>query len=664
MEENSAMTRPISIVLLLLTLAAPGVHAACVGDCNADSSVSIGELIVGVNISLGSAAVSACAAFDADSNNSVAISELIAAVNGALFTCPGTVPVAGLCLSPGATGLVPCAEGTPVRVLRCDDPTRCLSDPNAYTVIDIGSAASAGRFSFELDAEAIDEATLIFEAVVDPPSDTRYRVIDIGPAAAEGTSGGLMEIVISPATEAAVRLLEANGLQNFDADGIAAVIAAAVAANADTDFAGLTAAEAANLATQVATDDPTVQMVIADNRITPTPTPTATTGTPPTGTSTPTGTPTPTDTPTATVTPTPTVMQNVQGSIIVYEQLQFATFDEAPIITVINDSNSAVSARCFYVNTNSHCSASNAVCQEAADCEVGETCDPGCAVLDFNISASFLSSFSWGTAFGDGGDIPPVPEIPFSGELVCVEVDFSGSPLSGNHLRGLQRPLFAEPVPALAVLGNDFNNGDNTLELGGEYDACPAAIDPARIANCWSQSVLGFTCDGGPTPTPTTPPPPTPGGSILVYENLEVTETADPIITIGNQSNNQVLAYCFYVDASCEVADFTVQLGRQSELSRSVRQGLPGEVPQIPFTGELVCVEIDSGGSPLPGNHLFGSYETDGDPPTMALLLEGLDVDFDATLVLGAEYDPCPPSISSTRIESCWSESAFTFDCQ
>jgi hypothetical protein len=61
---------------------------ACVGDCNGDGEVSIGELIIGVNISLGTQPLSMCEAFDADGDGEVGINELIQAVNNALEGCP------------------------------------------------------------------------------------------------------------------------------------------------------------------------------------------------------------------------------------------------------------------------------------------------------------------------------------------------------------------------------------------------------------------------------------------------------------------------------------------------------------------------------------------------------------------------------------------------
>ena len=60
----------------------------CVGDCDGTGTVTISNLITGVNIALGSAPVSTCEAFDANGDGMVGINELITAVNNALGTCP------------------------------------------------------------------------------------------------------------------------------------------------------------------------------------------------------------------------------------------------------------------------------------------------------------------------------------------------------------------------------------------------------------------------------------------------------------------------------------------------------------------------------------------------------------------------------------------------
>jgi ELWxxDGT repeat protein len=62
--------------------------AACVGDCHGDGTVTVDELITGVNIALGNVALSQCVALDVDGNGAVTVNELITAVNNALSGCP------------------------------------------------------------------------------------------------------------------------------------------------------------------------------------------------------------------------------------------------------------------------------------------------------------------------------------------------------------------------------------------------------------------------------------------------------------------------------------------------------------------------------------------------------------------------------------------------
>src|SRR5262249_24616022 len=67
---------------------APSASSGCTGDCNDDGTVSVDELLKGVNIALGNLSLSACAAFDADGNATITVNELIAAVANALGGCP------------------------------------------------------------------------------------------------------------------------------------------------------------------------------------------------------------------------------------------------------------------------------------------------------------------------------------------------------------------------------------------------------------------------------------------------------------------------------------------------------------------------------------------------------------------------------------------------
>lgn len=59
----------------------------CIGDCDASGTVTINEIILGVNIAIGAQPITACPAFDPSGSGGVEINELIAAVNNALSGC-------------------------------------------------------------------------------------------------------------------------------------------------------------------------------------------------------------------------------------------------------------------------------------------------------------------------------------------------------------------------------------------------------------------------------------------------------------------------------------------------------------------------------------------------------------------------------------------------
>jgi len=63
----------------------------CPGDCNDDGSVTVDELVLGVNIALESAPVTACPAMDGDGDATVTVNELVAGVHAALAGCPPAV---------------------------------------------------------------------------------------------------------------------------------------------------------------------------------------------------------------------------------------------------------------------------------------------------------------------------------------------------------------------------------------------------------------------------------------------------------------------------------------------------------------------------------------------------------------------------------------------
>jgi hypothetical protein len=63
-------------------------ETGCVGDCNSNGSVSVEELLRGVNILLGQTAAGECLAMDVDRNSEVTVNELVAAVFSDLAGCP------------------------------------------------------------------------------------------------------------------------------------------------------------------------------------------------------------------------------------------------------------------------------------------------------------------------------------------------------------------------------------------------------------------------------------------------------------------------------------------------------------------------------------------------------------------------------------------------
>lgn len=65
--------------------------ARCPGDCDADASVQVSELVTGVAITLGARAQAACSSYDRNASGSTEIDELIAAVVAALDGCAATL---------------------------------------------------------------------------------------------------------------------------------------------------------------------------------------------------------------------------------------------------------------------------------------------------------------------------------------------------------------------------------------------------------------------------------------------------------------------------------------------------------------------------------------------------------------------------------------------
>lgn len=291
---------------LAAALAAPSPADACPADCSGDLRVSLAELITCVGAGLDPRGLDACPQCDADRDGSVSIEDLVAGVGAAVQNL--IVTAGGTCMRPGSGpgGLEACPPDTAVRFSRCQNRATCLNDATGRAPLDEGGVGENGAFSLRT-CDAVG-ATLLFEADVDPPSATTYRVLSFGPAGASFGSAGagagtaaLDDVSISPRSEAAVRVVADNGLDNFAREGLVEIIATVEQQTADIDFSDLDAARAADTAEKVAAADMEVQDAIERNRITPTPTPT--------------GTPTPSLPPTATPSPIPTVITS-EGTVV------------------------------------------------------------------------------------------------------------------------------------------------------------------------------------------------------------------------------------------------------------------------------------------------------------------------------------------------------------
>jgi hypothetical protein len=183
-----------------------------------------------------------------------------------------------------------------------------------------------------------------------------------------------------------------------------------------------------------------------------------------------------------------------------------------------------------------------------AYCFYADAAEP-CGVLDFTVSLPRQGSVEWQASVGND-EIPPISELPFSGELVCVQVDAGGTPVSSNTLVGR---IDAEGCPAAVTsVPGSFNlNFDTTLCLGGdvsancpdgaEYDECPDTFDPNRLSGCWSRSQFTFVCS---TPTPVPSPTPTrPAQARLAITSVTSSSTGTiggtimATVTVTNQGN-------------------------------------------------------------------------------------------------------------------------------
>ncbi|MBI4518920.1 MAG: hypothetical protein HY699_24275 [Deltaproteobacteria bacterium] len=156
-------------------------------------------------------------------------------------------------------------------------------------------------------------------------------------------------------------------------------------------------------------------------------------------------------------------------------------------VQISNTGNMAVSAHCFFVNGAKSCPWGDE-CASDLDCDY-EPCTAQWQLMDFYVDLTPRQPISWVVSQGrpevyEPFYTPPIPQLgllPFTGELLCVQVDADGLPIPGNSLTGEatlvdQRNGYdVAKYSAVGILGIDFVGIDGVLDLDGiEYDPCPS----------------------------------------------------------------------------------------------------------------------------------------------------------------------------------------------
>ncbi|HYD47415.1 MAG TPA: hypothetical protein VEB21_03670 [Terriglobales bacterium] len=81
------LTITVAALTAAILVVSVRVEAQCLGDCSADGSVTVDEIITGVNIALGTAELSTCTVLDGNTDSAVTVDEILTAINFALTGC-------------------------------------------------------------------------------------------------------------------------------------------------------------------------------------------------------------------------------------------------------------------------------------------------------------------------------------------------------------------------------------------------------------------------------------------------------------------------------------------------------------------------------------------------------------------------------------------------
>lgn len=199
------------------------------------------------------------------------------------------------------------------------------------------------------------------------------------------------------------------------------------------------------------------------------------------------------------------------------------------IIQISNTSNSIVYAHCYYmnaapVNPSRPISDANPPRWQEINFDIlltkqqpthwvvgnGRPQDPSDKICSGDPRTNVVLNRDCLNAGFDPGRIPLTPD-PFVGELRCIEVDSSGAPINGNHLKG-EATLITPGTQQVAAdaskynaigfqgLNTDLNsnNSDFTLCLGGGVtEECPGG---AEYSGCPDTVLLNHYAEGAANP--------------------------------------------------------------------------------------------------------------------------------------------------------------------
>jgi len=185
----------------------------------------------------------------------------------------GMVVLAGRVLSPGRGGLVGdhgqiAFGGAAVDLFLCEVRKPCLptGQPVASSVTD-----PDGRFRIQVLADLVRGTLPVVLAKIAPQFVLRAPVLVIPVTRAAAAAyprqvANDTETAVDSISEAAVRLLEEVGFENFSVAGVESVVQAVNSANATANFEDLTAEQAVSQAQATAASDPAVQMALSAGR--------------------------------------------------------------------------------------------------------------------------------------------------------------------------------------------------------------------------------------------------------------------------------------------------------------------------------------------------------------------------------------------------------------